>query len=236
MITLHVFGRAFGLPDPSPFVVKAEVLLKLSGLPFERKESDVRRAPKGKLPVIDDDGTIVADSTFIRWHLESRHGIDFDRGFTAEQKAIGWAAEKMCENELYWASVDNRWMNTSNFDKGPRQFFDKAPAPLRPLIITMIGRQVRRTLWGQGIGRHSKSDIARLAVADIDALAGILGDKPYLCGAEPCGADATVFAFVQSALCPLFDGPILDAARRHANLMAYRDRGLQRWYSDLQPS
>jgi hypothetical protein len=28
MITLYAFGPAFGLPDPSPFVTKAEVLLK----------------------------------------------------------------------------------------------------------------------------------------------------------------------------------------------------------------
>ena len=32
MITLATFGPAFGLPDPSPFVTKADVLLKISGL------------------------------------------------------------------------------------------------------------------------------------------------------------------------------------------------------------
>ena len=31
MITLYGFGPAFGLPDPSQFVVKTEVLLKLVG-------------------------------------------------------------------------------------------------------------------------------------------------------------------------------------------------------------
>ncbi len=28
MITLYGFGPAFGLPDPSPFVIKVEVLLR----------------------------------------------------------------------------------------------------------------------------------------------------------------------------------------------------------------
>jgi hypothetical protein len=32
VITLHTFGPAFGLPDSSPFVTKADVLLKLSGV------------------------------------------------------------------------------------------------------------------------------------------------------------------------------------------------------------
>ncbi len=34
MITLHTFGPAFGQPDPSPFVMKAMALLKLSGQPY----------------------------------------------------------------------------------------------------------------------------------------------------------------------------------------------------------
>ncbi|MBS0244877.1 MAG: glutathione S-transferase N-terminal domain-containing protein, partial [Proteobacteria bacterium] len=66
MITLHTFGPGLGLPDPSPFVVKADVLLKMSGLPYRKVISDSRKAPKGKLPYIDDDGTKVADTTLIR--------------------------------------------------------------------------------------------------------------------------------------------------------------------------
>jgi hypothetical protein len=34
MITLYAFRPGFGLPDPSPFVTKAEMLLNLSGLPY----------------------------------------------------------------------------------------------------------------------------------------------------------------------------------------------------------
>ena len=233
MITLFTFGRSFGLPDPSPFVSKAEVLLKLSGLPFRNDTGGFNKAPKGKLPYIDDGGTIVADSTFIRWHLEARHGVDFDKGLSPEQKGIAWAAEKMCEDHLYWAIVDSRWMVEANFAKGPKHFFDKAPALMRPLIIAMVNRQVRRNLKGQGMGRHSRPDIERLAAADIDALARILGDKAWLMGPEPCGADATVWSFVAGALCPLFESPIRTAAEGHANLVAYSARGYQRWFPEL---
>jgi hypothetical protein len=34
MITLYNFGPAFGLPDPSPFVMKVETLLKMARLPY----------------------------------------------------------------------------------------------------------------------------------------------------------------------------------------------------------
>jgi glutathione S-transferase len=104
MITLYAFGPAFGLPDPSPFVTKVEVLLKMPGLPYRTDTAGFRRAPKGKLPYIDDDGERVADSTFIRWHLENKYRIDFEKGLSPEQRAIAWAFEKMAEDNLFGLS------------------------------------------------------------------------------------------------------------------------------------
>ena len=95
MITLYTFGPAFGLPDPSPFVTKVEVLLKMANLAYQTDSTGFRRAPKRKLPYIDDDGEQVADSTLIRWHLENKYRIDFDKGLSAEQRAIAWAFEKI---------------------------------------------------------------------------------------------------------------------------------------------
>ena len=236
MITLYTFGRGFGLPDPSPFVCKAEVLLKLAALTYATGTSGFSKAPKGKLPYINDEGTIIADSTFIRWHLETRHGVDFDKALSPEQKAAAWAVEKMCEDHLDWAIVDSRWMVQSNFAKGPKTFFDRVPAPLRPFIIAMINRQVKRTLKGQGTGRHSRPEIERLAIADLAALADVLGAKPWLMGNEPCGADATVWSFVAGTLCPVFESPIRKTAEAHANLVAYRDRGFARWFPDIKPA
>jgi glutathione S-transferase len=127
MITLYTFGPAFGLPDPSPFVIKAETLLKMSGLPYQTRTGELGNAPKGKLPYIEDDGELVADSTFIRWHLERKHRVDFDRGLDAEQRATAWAFEKMAEDHLYWALVDALWLDDTNFRKGPATFFARFP-------------------------------------------------------------------------------------------------------------
>jgi glutathione S-transferase len=230
MITLYTFGPAFGLPDPSPFVTKAEVLLKMSGLSYRTDSGGFARAPKGKLPYIDDDGSVVADSTFIRMHLEKRYGIDFDNGLTAAERGIAWAFEKMCEDHLYWAAIYERWMDDANFDKGPRRFFDRVPAPLRPLIIFKVRRDVRRNLWGHGLGRHSPAEVTELANRAVAAIADFLGDKPYLMGETPCGADATIFAWTAGLLCKRFEGPIRTAAEGRTNLVAYRDRGMQRFF------
>ena len=45
MITLYVFGPAFGLPDPSPFVTKAETLLKMAALPYRTQTGGRTKAP-----------------------------------------------------------------------------------------------------------------------------------------------------------------------------------------------
>lgn len=224
MIVLYTFGPYFGLPDGSPFVLKTMLLLKFADLAFTEDRGGYRKAPKGKLPYINDAGEIIADSTFIRRHIEKKYGFDYDAGLSGEQKAIAWAVERMCEDHLYFALVDARWMDDANFAKGPTQFFAAIPKPLRGVISAAIRRKVAKTLQLQGLGRHSRSEIGDLAEHDIDALATLLGDTPYLFGDQPCGADATIFAFVASALAPVFETTIRTAAEGHANLIAYRDR------------
>ena len=230
MIVLYTFGPAFGLPDPSPFVTKAEMLLKLSGQAFETKHGDLRKTPKGKLPYIDDDNEIIPDSTFIRRHLEKKYAVDFDAGLTSEQRAIGWAFEKMAEDNFYWTMVDARWMDEENFNKGPRHFFRIIPAPLRPVVIAMVRRSLRKAIHGHGMGRHSKDDIVTLGKLSIDAIAAYLGDKSYFMGDEPKGVDATMFAFVAGTLCPYFETPIRTAAEQHENLRRYVGRIAKRFY------
>jgi glutathione S-transferase len=230
MITLAAFGPAFGLPDASPFVTKTEVLLKMSGLPFEKKSSGLRKAPKGKLPYIEDEGEIVADSTFIRLHLEHKHGIDFDRGLSTVQKGTAWAVEKMLEDQLYWIIVNARWLDDENFNKGPAMFFAAAPAPVRPLIKGMVRRSLRKTLHGHGIGRHDPAQIDELGARALGAVSGVLGENQYLTGSQLCGADATVYAFMISALCPHFDTPLRARALNLPNIVAYSERMQQRFH------
>ncbi|MCO4890321.1 glutathione S-transferase family protein [Cupriavidus sp. WGtm5] len=233
MITLYTFGPAFGLPDASPFVTKAEMLLKLAGLPYHARPGSLRRAPKGKLPYLDDMGRIVADSTMIRWHIEKTYHIDFDAGLGPAERGIAWAAEKLMEDHLYWAVARVRWLDQANFDKGPAQFFRSVPAPVRGLAERLVRYKVRKTLWGQGLGRHSEEELVALASKGVTSIADILGDKRYLMGDRPCGADATLFAFAGSLLCPVFDTPIRTAAEGHANLVAYMDRMRVEFYPEL---
>jgi glutathione S-transferase len=233
MITLYTFGPLFGLPDASPFVMKADMLLKLAKLEFETNRKGFLRAPKGKLPYIDDNGTLVADSTLIRLHLEQKYSIDFDRGLSTHDRGTAWATEKMLEDHLYWVLVYWRWMNDANFEKGPANFFKRAPAIIRPLVKWKVRGNVRRNLHAHGIGRHSEAEMTLMSNRAFEALSQLLGDNKYLMGSELCGADATAFAFIAGSLCPLFESPAHAKARTLPNLTAYRDRMMAEFYPDM---
>jgi glutathione S-transferase len=194
--------------------------------------SEILKRLSGKLPMIVDDGVTIPDSSFIRFHLESAHGIDFDTGLTPEQRGIAWAVEKMLEEQLYWVVVHERWIDGGNFDRGPRHFFKAVPAPLRPLIIAMVKRKVRHNLDGQGIGRHSAEERLALTKRAYAAIAAILGERPFLLGDTPCGADAALGAFTMSALSPIFDSAIRGVVESHLNLVAYEARIRARFFPE----
>jgi glutathione S-transferase len=221
MITLYGSRPHFGLPDPSPFVTKVETLLKIARLPYKPAEMSFRQAPKGKIPYIEDGGLLLGDSFFIRRHLEEKHGADFSGGYGAEALARAWAIERMLEEHLYFIDGYSRWIVDRNFNAGPRQFFRKAPAPLRPLVIAMVRRKVAKAYRAQGIGRHSLADQFILAKGDIDCVETLLGDNRYLLGDTVCGADATVFAFMLGSLCPVFDSDMRRYLETRPRITAY---------------
>jgi glutathione S-transferase len=230
MITLYTFGPYFGCPDASPFVMKAEMLLKLAGLPYKADTRGFTRAPKGKLPYIVDDGTVIADSTLIRLHIEKKYGFDFDAALSQRERGVAWSVEKMLEDHLYWLIVYWRWDVKENFDRGPRRFFDRAPALIRPLIVAMVRRKVRANLHAHGLGRHNVDEKNALAARCIDALSQVLGDNAYLMGAKPCGADATAFAFIAASLPEIFTSPLREKFLATTNLVAYRDRLMREFH------
>ncbi|HEY2706761.1 MAG TPA: glutathione S-transferase family protein [Caulobacteraceae bacterium] len=226
MITLYGFGPMFGLPDPSPFVLKTLTQFKMGGVPFQLERAVPGEAPKGKIPFIRDGDLVLGDSVFILDHLREAHGVDLDAHLSPEQRGLAWAMERMLEDHLYWAIVHARWANDANFAKGPSQFFAGAPDEVKK------ERQagMKQVLHGQGFGRHADDEVANLAARDFAAASELLGDKPYLFGDQPCSADATLFAFTASAATPFFDSRIRQAAEACPNLTALQWRVMDRYY------
>ncbi len=233
MIELHTFRAAFGQPTGTPFGVKVLILLRMAGLEHEIVyQDDPRKAPKGKLPLIVDDGEVVADSTLIRHHLERTRGVDFDVGLTAEQKAASLAFQRLAEEHLYWNLVAARWLIEENWVQLRDAFFVKIPKIVRPLIANRIRKSVEQAMYGHGIGRHSLEEQFEMGARNLDAIAGWLGDKPFMHGPSPTAVDASVGAFVAAIVDDGYDSPLRQAARGHANLAAYAAGIKARFYPD----
>jgi len=233
MITLYGFGPGFGLPEIGPFVTKTEVQLKMAGLSYRKEKAKPTASPKGQLPFIEDDGEAIADSTFIRAHVEGKYGFDFDAPLNLQQRAQAWAFERMIEHHLYWAMVGARWVDPENFAKGPAHFFDAAPEHLREKLREDAQFRVAENYLLSGLGRHAPDEDVDLAARSLFALSVQLGDKPYLMGDSPCGTDATAFGALAAILTPFFTSSLRERTEKFGNLTAYVDRMILQYYPEF---
>lgn len=225
MITLVKFPQSLGLPDPSPFCMKVELLLKLAGLPYRVEETrNPSRGPKGKLPAIVDGGRTLGDSELIRQHIERVGGIDFDAGLTPAERALAHAFARMLEERTYWVGVYSRWIEPEPWARVRGLIFAGLPPVLRTVVPMMVQRQVRRALHLQGLGRHSRQELYDFGIADFRAVAAHLADKPYFMGRQPSAVDATVYGMVAAVVVPDLDTPLRAAALRLPNLVDYERR------------
>jgi glutathione S-transferase len=203
----------------------------MAGLAYTKEDANPADSPKGQIPfIILDDGQAIADSTFIRFHIEQEHGVDLDAGLDPMQRATALAVEMLCEHQLAPAVTYFRWMVPENFAKGPARFFDRIPEARRATMIADVLVQVKASFVARGIGRHSMPEITALAKRSFKAIETIMGERPYLMGNRPCGADAFVFACLIGSMTPYFDTPVRDAALGFPKLVAYVSRMVELFY------
>lgn len=222
MIVLHQFPPALGLPNASPFCLKLELYLRMAGLPYRNRYTlNLQRAPKGKLPWIDDEGTQLADSGLIVDYLKRKYGDPLDGGRPPHELAGHLALTRLIEEHLYWAVLYTRWIDEAGWPVTREAFFGALRWPLRALVPVVARRGIRAELHGHGMGRHAPEDIMALGRADIDALAATLGDRPYFGGERPGSIDAIAGGFLANILLVDLDTPLRQAAAHHANLADY---------------
>lgn len=232
MTTLYGWGPAYGCQSPSPYVTKTDIQMQMFDIPCNRAIADLDSVAKHKAPYVEDAGKIIEDSTFIRLYFEQKLGIDLDEGLDARQRATGWAIERMLEDRLAPIIVHERWLEGDNFARGPAMLFMGVPEPMRTEIANGARESERANLYGQGIGRHSREERMQLAKRDIDAVAVLLGDKPFTMGSYPTAVDAAVYAVIAACTAPIFDSQLKDFVASHANLVAFLKRMENRFYTE----
>lgn len=228
---LIVYPPAFGEINGSPFCVKAMCLMQLSGLAYDLEiQADPRKQPKGKLPVLVDGEMVIPDSDMIREHLQARHGVDFDDGLDAGQTAASRMIIRAVEEHLYFLIVANRWQDPAHWPYVRDAFFAGVPWLLRPVITRVVRRKVIRQITGQGAGRYTPAERLGRAEKDVVAVERLLGDKPFLFGASPTAADASVVPMLRALAIFPVDNPMSDLVLERPTLARYIERGQRAMY------
>ena len=235
MIKLYTFSPVFGLPDPSPFVTKVDLYLKLTGIEYEKISgfNNLQKAPKSKLPFIEDNGKLIADSTFIIDHLKKEHQADLDAWLTNEQAAISQLITKSLDENFYWLVVYSRWVRDDVWPIMEKELFAKMPFPLKIIAPKVARSGVKKKIKAHGIGLHSDSEMMKIADDSLSSLSTLLGDKPYFFGDKPCTLDVTAFAMISGLTLVDLKTPMQELALKHLTLVDYTQRICKEYYPEF---
>jgi glutathione S-transferase len=188
--------------NDSPFCLKARICLQLKGVAFRRvtltvgRMRELRRLnPLGKVPVLVEGGTAIADSSRIARHLEAQHPEPALIPIGAEARAYANLLEEWADEALYPMIGAFKWLAPANRAAALANTVDEmAPAPLRPLVARVLLRNVRRRLTAWGFTEQTLPEVEERMTENLATLATLLEGKPFLLGRLPTIADVAAFA------------------------------------------
>lgn len=205
----------------------------MAEIPYKAASFGRGESPKGKMPYVKLEGQLIGDSQLIIEELERRLAAEgkhaLDEGLSARDAAIGRLVRRTLEEATYFIGMYARWKTDEGYAIQREEFKKFIPG----FVIPFVRRDIVKKLHHQGTGRHSYADAMRMAIADYDAIAELLGDRPFLLGDQPRTVDATVFAFLEGTLGYPIDNELKKHAQGKPNLVGYRKRIRARWWTDL---
>ncbi len=236
MLKLYQFQRTWGIPNLSPFCCKIETYLRMADIEYEIKPALPLRAPKGKLPYIEDNGITLGDSRFIITHLKSAHK-DLDKGLTEAESAISVALQRLLEEHLFWVALYSRWQYTDdNWQINKQAIFGGLPPVIRDIVANRWRQKIKLQILGHGTGRHQPDEIFALGQQDIDALSIHLGSRQYFLEDRPTTLDASAFGLLINIIgCPI-ESPLKEYGLSKNNLVNYVEGIKRTFYPDLPVS
>ena len=189
-------------PAQAPFVVKVGLALRMKKLAFEVVEpagpEDFQRwnPETGLLPVIDVDGTRVADSSkILDWidaHFPEPPLLARDPRTARAQRGLEqWTGETFY---YYWLRWLRELFDLPEIAEQPKTGTSPMVGELARLgILSRMRQAIAERATGMELGNLDNEFERRL-----DDLIGFLGARPFFHADRPSRADLTVVAFLRS--------------------------------------
>jgi len=220
MLTLYSYPELFGVADNNPFGLKVFAFLKLAGLAFRHEHIfDAKEAPRGQLPYIDDDGQHVGDSDTIIAYLIAKYRLAIDSALTDAQRTTDLMIRRTLD-DLYWVMSYSRW-------KDPHFWPLFRDAMLRTHPSLTLGGMDAAQKYNferyryQGIGRYEPPDVYKRGIADLTAVASLIGERGYVFGPQPSSIDAGIYGFVANIYFYEIDTPLRQFVASHPDLVRH---------------
>ena len=131
MITLYTYPHLFGLADNNPYGLTIVAFLRLCGLSHRQEHIvDTHDAPRGQLPYIVEDGTVIGDSDLIIAYLIGRHRLAIDNDLSEAERRIDHMMRRTLD-DLYWVIVLFALVRCAVLAPVSRRTAQHPPGPLR---------------------------------------------------------------------------------------------------------
>jgi glutathione S-transferase len=230
MITLHQFSPNWGI-NASPFCLKLETYLRMADLPYKVTSEDMLdKAPKGKMPYIDDAGKKIGDSNLVIEYLIQTYGDRTDGHLSPSDRGISLAMRRLIDENLYWCLVYSRWIDEANWAVTRSTYFGNLPPVVKQILPGVLRKKTLKSLEGHGLGKHTPEEIYAIGSRDLIALSGFLSGKPFFFGDQPTVLDAAAYGIVRNLLEVPIVSPLNAQAKQLDNLVAFSHRMTDRFY------
>lgn len=220
MLTLYSYPELFGVADNNPFGLKVYAFLKLSGLTFRHEHIfDASKAPRGQLPYLIDDETVIGDSDAIISHLIARNTLTIDNALTPTQRDTDLLIRRTLD-DLYWVMSYSRWKDDRYWplfrDAGPRTHSNVTPDS------SETARQYNfKRYHFQGIGRYEPDAAYARGITDLQLLANLIPASGFVFGAKPSSIDAAIYGFIANIYFFKIDTPLKEFLLSQPNVVLH---------------